>query len=38
MLGEASWAAVQAPVLLVVAYDLLMLSVGFVTYQYVVES
>jgi len=25
-------------VLLVVAYDLLMLSVGFVTYQYVVES
>ena len=38
MLGEASWAAVQAPVLLVVAYDLLMLGVGFLLYQYVVES
>ncbi len=38
MLGEASWAAVRAPVLLVVAYDLLMLTVGFLTYRFVVES
>ncbi len=38
MLGEASWSAVQGPVLLVVAYDLLMLAVGFWTYPYVVES
>lgn len=38
MLGEASWAAVQGPVLLVVAYDLVMLAVGFVTYPFVVES
>ena len=38
MLGEATWAAVQAPVLLVIAYDLLMLGVGFLLYQYVVES
>ncbi len=37
-LGEASWAAIQSPVLLVMAYDLLMLGVGFLTYQYVVES
>ncbi|HOU41194.1 MAG TPA: heme exporter protein CcmB [Promineifilum sp.] len=38
MLGEASWAAVRAPVLLVAAYDLLMLAVGFLTYRFVVES
>jgi heme exporter protein B len=38
MLGEASLAAVRAPLLLVAAYDLVMLAVGFVTYQYVVES
>jgi len=38
MLGEASWSAVQGPVLLVVAYDLVMLAVGFWTYPYVVES
>ncbi len=38
MRGEASWEAIQAPVLLVMAYDLLMLGVGFLTYQYVVES
>jgi heme exporter protein B len=36
--GEASWALVQSPVLLVVAYDLLMLGVGFATYRFVVES
>jgi len=38
LLGEASWAAVRAPVLLVAAYDLLMLAVGFLTYRFVVES
>jgi heme exporter protein B len=38
VLGEASWAQVQSPVLLVMAYDLLMLSVGFLTYPFVVES
>jgi heme exporter protein B len=38
MRGEASWALVQAPVLLVAAYDLLMLGVGFATYHFVVES
>ncbi len=38
MLGEASWAMVRAPVMLVIAYDLLMLVVGFLTYQFVVES
>ena len=38
MLGEASWAAVRAPVLLVIVYDLLMLTAGFLTYPYVVES
>jgi len=29
---------VRAPVLLVAAYDLLMLAVGFLTYRFVVES
>ncbi|MCA9867046.1 MAG: heme exporter protein CcmB [Anaerolineae bacterium] len=38
MSGEASWALVQAPVLLVIAYDLLMLGVGLFAYQFVVES
>lgn len=37
-MGEASWGLVQAPVLLVIAYDLLMLGVGFLTYQFVIES
>ena len=36
--GGVTWAEVQAPVLLVLAYDLLMLGVGLATYQYVVES
>ncbi len=36
--GEATWALVQAPVLLVIAYDLLMLGVGLFAYQFVVES
>jgi heme exporter protein B len=38
MRGEASWALVQSPVLLVMAYDLLMLGVGFTTYRFVIES
>ncbi|MBP6016037.1 MAG: heme exporter protein CcmB [Candidatus Promineofilum sp.] len=38
MSGEASWALVQAPVLLVIAYDLLMLGVSLFAYQFVVES
>ena len=37
-LGEATWELVRAPVLLVIAYDLMMLAVGFLTYRYVVES
>jgi len=37
-LGEASWALIQAPVMLVIAYDILMLAVGFLTYRFVVES
>jgi heme exporter protein B len=32
-----AWREVQSPVFLVIAYDLLMLSVGFLTYHYVVE-
>jgi heme exporter protein B len=36
--GGATWAEVRGPVLLVLAYDLLMLAVGFVTYPFVVES
>lgn len=36
--GGAAWDEVQGPVLLVLAYDLLMLGVGFATYQFVVES
>ena len=38
MRGEASWDLIQSPVLLVIAYDLLMLGVGFLTYHFVVES
>ncbi len=38
MSGEASWALVQAPILLVIAYDLLMLGVSLFAYQFVVES
>ncbi len=38
MLGEASWDAVRAPVLLVMIYDLMMLAVGVLTYRFVVES
>jgi heme exporter protein B len=33
-----TWAEVQSPILLVLAYDLLMLMVGVFTYHYVVES
>ena len=36
--GGATWAEIQGPVLLVVAYDLVMLAVGFVLYPFVVES
>ncbi len=36
--GGVTWAEIQGPVLLVLAYDLLMLGVGLATYQYVVES
>lgn len=36
--GGPAWADVQALVFLVLAYDLLMLGVGFMTYHYVVES
>jgi heme exporter protein B len=38
MRGEASWALVQSPVLLIIAYDLLMLAAGFLTYHFVIES
>jgi len=37
-LGEASWALVRSPVLLVIIYDLMMLGAGFLTYHFVVES
>jgi heme exporter protein B len=33
-----TWAEVQSPILLVLAYDLLMVMVGLFTYHYVVES
>ncbi len=33
-----TWAEVQSPIYLVAAYDLVMLSVGLLTYHYVVES
>lgn len=33
-----TWAEVQSPILLVVAYDLLMLSISFFVYRYVVEN
>jgi heme exporter protein B len=36
--GGPAWADVQGPILLVLAYDLLMLGVGFLTYRFVVES
>jgi heme exporter protein B len=36
--GGATWDEVQSPVLLVLAYDLVMLAVGFVTFPFVVES
>lgn len=32
------WSEVQGPIFLVLAYDLLMLTAGFLTYHYVVES
>ena len=33
-----AWSEVQTPIALVVAFDALMLTVGFLTYQYVVEE
>lgn len=36
--GGPAWAEVQGPILLILAYDLLMLAVGFLTYRFVVES
>lgn len=36
--GGPAWSDVQGPILLVLAYDLLMLAVGFLTYRFVVES
>lgn len=36
--GGPAWSEVQGPILLVLAYDLLMLGVGFLTYRFVVES
>lgn len=33
-----AWSEVQGPVSIVLIYDLLMLTVGFITYHYVVES
>ncbi|MCA9996433.1 MAG: heme exporter protein CcmB [Anaerolineales bacterium] len=32
------WSEVQSPVLLVAAYDLIMLSIGFFAYRYVIEN
>jgi heme exporter protein B len=37
-LGGATWAEVQGPISLVLAYDLVMLTVGVMTYRFVVES
>ena len=34
----ASWSEIQFPVALVVTFDIFMLTVGFLTYQYVVED
>lgn len=36
--GGPTWADVQGAILLILAYDLLMLAVGFLTYRFVVES
>ncbi len=36
--GGPEWAEVQGPIFLVMAYDLLMLGAGFLTYRFVVES
>lgn len=33
-----TWAEVQAPIFIVILYDLLMIIIGFLTYHYVVES
>lgn len=33
-----TWGEVQSPILLVIAYDLLMIGLGFVAYRYVVEG
>ena len=33
-----TWSEVQSPILLVIAYDLLMFGLGFTVYRYVVES
>ncbi|RMH02181.1 MAG: hypothetical protein D6706_00765 [Chloroflexi bacterium] len=33
-----TWGEVQSPILLVIIYDILMLTAGFLTYHYVVES
>ncbi len=38
VLPQPQWEQAQSAVYLVAAYDLLMLSVGFLTYNYVVES
>lgn len=35
---QPPWAEVQSPILLVLVYDLLMVTIGFLTYHYVVES
>ena len=35
---QPEWSEVQSPVYLVIAYDLLMVSVGLLTYHYVIES
>lgn len=36
--GGPEWAEVRGPIFLVLAYDVLMLGAGFLTYQFVVES
>lgn len=38
MRGEAAWELIQSQLFLVLAYDLIMLGAGFLTYQFVVES
>jgi heme exporter protein B len=37
-MGGPTWSEVQGPIMLILAYDLLMLTVGFLTYRFVVES